>query len=62
MSKEASDHLSVVASRILVVRGQRVILDMDLAALYGVTVRRLNEQIRRNRDRFPDGFMLELTN
>jgi hypothetical protein len=62
MSKEASDHLSVVASRILVVRGQRVILDMDLAALYGVTVRRLNEQIRRNRGRFPDGFMIELTN
>ena len=43
MSKEASDHLPVIASRILVVRGQRAILDMDLAALYGVTVRRLNE-------------------
>ena len=62
MSKEAPDHLSIVASRILVVRGQRVILDRDLAALYGVTVRRLNEQVRRNRERFPDGFMLALTN
>ena len=62
MSKDTSDHLSIVASRILVVRGQRVILDRDLAALYGVMVRRLNEQVRRNRDRFPDGFMLELTN
>ena len=62
MSKEASQHLAVVASRIIVVREQRVMLDMDLAALYGVTVRRLNEQIRRNRERFPDGFMLQLTN
>lgn len=37
-------------------------LDIDLADLYGVTVRRLNVQIRRNRKRFPDGFMLQLTN
>ncbi len=62
MSKDATDPLAVVASRILVVRGQRVMLDMDLAALYGVTVRRLNEQVRRNKDRFPEGFMQELTN
>jgi hypothetical protein len=51
MSKEAPQHLAVVASRIVVIREQRVMLDMDLAALYGVTVRRLNEQIRRNRER-----------
>src|SRR5688572_1360895 len=62
MSKDATDPLAAVASRILVVRGQRVMLDMDLAALYGVTVRRLNEQVRRNRERFPEGFMHELTN
>jgi hypothetical protein len=62
VSKEAGDHLSIVASRILVVRGQRVILDRDLAVLYGVTVKRLNEQVRRNRERFPDGFMLALNN
>jgi hypothetical protein len=51
MSKDATDPLAVVASRILVVRGQRVMLDMDLAALYDITVRRLNEQVRRNRAR-----------
>ena len=61
MSKDASAPLAVVTSRILDVREQRVLLDMDLAALYGVTVRRLNEQVRRNRERFPDGFILELT-
>ena len=61
MSKDASAPLAVVTSRILDVREQRELLDMDLAALYGVTVRRLNEQVRRNRERFPDGFILELT-
>jgi hypothetical protein len=39
---------------IIRLRGQAVILDTDLAALYGVTVKRLNEQVRRNPDRFPD--------
>ena len=57
MSKDALDPRPEVAGRILVVLGQRVLLDMDLAALYGVTVRRLNEQVRRNRERFPDGFV-----
>jgi hypothetical protein len=46
---------------ILSVRGQRVILDADLADLYGVTTRRLNEQVRRNADRFPDDFAFRLT-
>jgi hypothetical protein len=49
-----------IAQRILVLRGQRVLLDADLAALYGVTVRRLNEQVRRNRTRFPDDFIFYL--
>ena len=43
------------------IRGQAVILDSDLAALYGVTVKRLNEQVRRNQKRFPDDFVLRLT-
>jgi len=51
-----------LARQIRVVRGQRVLLDADLAALYGVTVKRLNEQIRRNQDRFPDDFLFRLTN
>ena len=59
--------MSTLASRkrieetILVVRGQRVILDMDLADLYGVTTKRLNEQVKRNRNRFPEDFIFQLT-
>ncbi|MEX2138247.1 MAG: ORF6N domain-containing protein [Pirellulales bacterium] len=44
-----------------VVRGEKVMLDSDLAALYGVTTARLNEQVRRNRDRFPSDFAFQLT-
>jgi hypothetical protein len=50
-----------VESRILVVRQQKVILDTDLAELYGVPVKRLNEQVKRNRERFPDDFMFRLS-
>ena len=45
---------------ILALRGHKVMLDADLAALYGVPVFRLNEQVRRNRARFPDDFMFQL--
>jgi hypothetical protein len=45
-----------IAKRILIVRGQRVLLDSDLAELYGVRTARLNQQVRRNRDRFPEDF------
>ncbi len=47
--------------RILLVRGQRVILDVDLARLYGVTTKRLNEGFKRNRKRFPDDFAFQLS-
>ena len=47
---------------ILVLCGHRVMLDSDLAALYGTTTKRLNEQVRRNRERFPADFMFQLTN
>lgn len=50
-----------LASRIVVVRGQRVLLDSDLAALYEVETRRLNEQVKRNMGRFPVDFMFQLT-
>lgn len=43
------------------VRGQRVVLDSDLAALYGVLTKRLNEAVRRNADRFPEDFCFQLT-
>ena len=46
---------------ILFIRGERVMLDADLAVLYGVTTKRLNEQVKRNRDRFPEDFMFQLT-
>ena len=50
-----------IESAILFIRGERVILDSDLARLYGVTTKRLNEQVKRNRERFPVDFMFKLT-
>ena len=50
-----------IERRILLSRGHKVILDTDLAELYGVTTKRLNEQVKRNRDRFPEDFMFQLT-
>ncbi len=50
-----------VESRILILRQQRVILDKELAQLYGVSVKRLNEQLKRNRERFPADFMFRVT-
>ncbi len=50
-----------VESRILIIHHQRVILDSDLAELYGVTVRQLNQQVKRNQERFPGDFMFQLT-
>jgi len=47
--------------RIVTIRGERVILDSDLAAIYGVATKRLNEQVRRNAERFPDDFSFRLT-
>jgi hypothetical protein len=46
---------------IILVRGQKAIMDSDLATLYGVETRRLNEQVRRNIDKFPDDFMFQLS-
>lgn len=53
--------LERVQGRILSARGQRVIRDADLASLYGVPTERLNEQVKRNADRFPPGFAFRLT-
>ncbi len=50
-----------INERILRIRGQRVMLDADLADLYGVTTKRLNEQVKRNAGRFPDDFMFRLS-
>jgi hypothetical protein len=57
--------VSVPAERIersiLLIRGQKVMLDADLARIYHVPTKRLNEQVKRNRCRFPDDFMFQLT-
>jgi hypothetical protein len=53
--------IEVIENRILILRGRRVMLDRDLAELDGVPVKRLNEQVKRNSDRFPDDFMFQLT-
>ena len=50
-----------IENRIYVLRGHRVMLDSDLAELYGVPTKRLNEQVKRNRKRFPKDFMFRLT-
>ena len=51
----------MVIIKIFLIRGKKVMLDYDLAELYGIETRRLKEQVRRNPDRFPEDFMFELT-
>jgi hypothetical protein len=60
--QEELQPLEAITQHILLLRGQKVLLDADLAALYGVETRRLNEQVRRNLDRFPSDFIFEITN
>lgn len=50
-----------IENRILLIRGEKVIIDADLAEFYGVPTKRLNEQVKRNASRFPDDFMFQLT-
>lgn len=64
MAKKKAESLipdEQIERSILLLRGHRVILDADLAALYGVTTARLNQQVRRNMDRFPEDFAFLLT-
>lgn len=58
--RSSSEPLQKIESLILTLRGIKVILDSDLAKIYGVTTSRLNEQVKRNRDRFPEDFMFQL--
>jgi len=51
----------VIMSKIIMIRGQKVMISNDLAELYGVTTKRLNEQVKRNIKRFPGHFMFQLT-
>ena len=60
---EATELMTVdnICNRVYVIRGQQVMLDYDLAEIYGYEVKRLNEQVKRNIKRFPEDFMFQLT-
>ena len=61
MSKSSLLPLETITHHILLLRGQKVLLDTDLATLYDVPTKRFNEQVRRNLERFPADFMFQLT-
>ena len=61
MGKEISIPEEIITNKIYLIREQKVMLDSDLAELYQVETKRLNEQVKRNIDRFPDDFMFQLT-
>lgn len=61
MSEDAAKSIARIEEAIFRIRGQKVMLDRDLAALYGVETKALNKAVRRNLDRFPPDFMLQLT-
>lgn len=60
-SEELMQAITILGSNIIPLRGERVILAADLAKIYGVTTKRLNQQVVRNRDKFPDEFAFRLT-
>ncbi len=62
MSKEIVIPDQIITSKIYLIREQKVMLDNDLAELYQVETKRLNEQVKRNINRFPEDFMFQLTN
>ena len=61
MTKSKTLPDEVIISKIYIIRGQKVMLDRDLAELYGVETRTLKQSVRRNADRFPNDFMFEMT-
>lgn len=61
MSDSVVVPLERIQNKILVVRGQRVLLDADLAAIFGVSTKQLNQAVKRNAGKFPEDFMFELT-
>lgn len=61
MTTKIAVPLERIEDRILLVRGHKVLLDADLASLYGVSTKRLNEQVKRNRARFPEDFVFRLS-
>src|SRR5690606_31793596 len=61
IDKEVTIPEEIITSKIFLIRGQKVMLDRDLAELYQVETKRLKEAVRRNMDRFPEGFMFEMS-
>src|SRR3990172_6128032 len=61
MSMSSLLPLETIAHRIVLLRGQKVLLGADLAALYDIPTKRFNEQVKRNLERFPADFMFQLT-
>jgi hypothetical protein len=61
LSSKTARSIERIENKIYLVRGQKVMLDFDLAKLYGVTTGRLNEQVKRNIKRFPGDFMFQLS-
>ena len=55
------NEIQTIQDKIFEIRGQRVMLDFDLAAMYGVETRALNQAVKRNIERFPEDFMFQLT-
>ena len=52
----------IITNKIYLIRGQKIMLDEDLAELYNIETKRLNEQVKRNISRFPEDFMFQLSN
>jgi hypothetical protein len=61
MTKKIAINESLLISKIYIIRGQKVMIDEDLAEMYGLETKRLNEQVKRNIDRFPEDFMFQIT-
>lgn len=61
MNENKLNALVPIENRIYIFRGQKVMLDSDLSDLYGVETKRLNEQVKRNKERFPEDFMFQLS-
>ena len=61
MTREGALALKPIENQIFLVRGQKVLLDADLATLYGVEVKALNQAVKRNEERFPPDFVFQLT-
>lgn len=61
INKEVALSDELIISKILIIRGHKVMIDRDMAELYGVTTKRLNEQVKRNLQRFPEDFMFQLS-